>query len=47
MTPARYLRMGATVGFGAKETMMMRPGMVFDAFELYLQEHGVKRDETD
>ena len=47
MTPARDLRMGATVGFGAKETMMMCPGVVFDAFELYLQEHGVKRDNAD
>ena len=47
MTPAHYLHMGAIVGFGVRETLMLCPGVVFDAFELYLQEHGGGRDEMD
>lgn len=39
MTPAHYLRLGAILGFGARETMMMCPGLLFDVWELYVQEH--------
>lgn len=47
MTPAHYLRMGATVGFGVKDTLMLCPGVVFDAFDLYLREHGANGNEFD
>lgn len=43
MTQAHYLRMGALNGLSAKETLLMRPGQVFDLFDLYLQANGAKK----
>ncbi len=36
MTRAHYLRIGATLGYGAKETMLLCPGVLFDMFELHV-----------
>lgn len=36
-----------TAGMGKKEVLLSTPGEVADQWELYLQAHGVKRQETD
>lgn len=40
MTPAHYLRIGAVLGHSVRETMLMRPGLLFDEWELYLRANG-------
>lgn len=42
MTPAHYLRMGATLGLSVREAMGMEPGLLFDLWEL--RGRGAKAD---
>ena len=35
--------MGSALGYGARETMGMPPGLVFDLWELWVREH--RREE--
>lgn len=39
--------MGMACGFSQKETLLASPGEISDAWELYLQAHGVKRKRDD
>lgn len=45
ITRAHYLRMAACLGVGAEEAMRMRPGLVFDMWELYKQSRRAPDDE--
>ncbi len=47
MKRAHFLRMGMACGFSRKETLLASPGEVSDAWELYLQAHGVKKKRGD
>lgn len=47
MRRAHLLRMGMACGFSQKETLLASPGEISDAWELYLQAHGVKRKRED
>ena len=38
MTRAQYLRMASRLGLGAQEAMRMRPGLVYDMWELLVRE---------
>ena len=38
---------GEVSGFSRKETLLASPGEVSDAWELYLQAHGVKKKRGD
>lgn len=44
---AHFLRMGMACGFSRKETLLASPGEISDAWELYLQAHGVKKKRED
>ena len=39
MSKAHYLRIGAALGHGIREVMLMPPGLLFDEWELYLRSH--------
>ena len=39
--------MGIRAGLSAKETLFMTPGEVFDLWELYLDENGLKEEQED
>lgn len=41
------MRMAAAAGLSMKEAFLMAPGELYDAFELYLQSHGVKRKKSE
>lgn len=43
MTRPELLSMGLLCGLSVKETMLSFPGEVFDLFELYLRDHGLKK----
>jgi len=47
VTRAHYLRIGALCGFSRKETLLAVPGEIWDAWELYLQAHDIKRKAED
>lgn len=47
MTRAHYIRMGTAGGLSKKETLLSTPGEVGDLWELYLQDHGVKKKAAD
>ena len=47
MKRAHCLRMGMACGFSRKETLLASPGEISDAWELYLQAHGVKKKRED
>lgn len=38
MTRAQYLRMASRLGLSVREAMLMRPGLMFDLWELLVQE---------
>lgn len=37
MTQAEYLRIASVLGYGMHEAHEMRPGLLFDMWELYLR----------
>ena len=39
--------MGALSGLSATETMHMPPGRIFDLWDLYLDQKGVKKNQGD
>ncbi|MDR3277427.1 MAG: hypothetical protein LBT12_01530 [Oscillospiraceae bacterium] len=46
MTRAEYAHLGLTQGMSFKETMSLRPGLLYDLWETYLNTHFPKRDIT-
>lgn len=41
MSRAQYLMLGSRVGLSARETMLMKPGIVFDMLEI----SGIKKED--
>lgn len=39
--------MGVMVGLSATETMRMQPGRIFDLWDLYLDQKGIKKNQAD
>jgi len=39
--------MGLIKGLSVKETMLLSPGTIFDLWELYKLQHGIKHQEDD
>lgn len=44
MTRAQYLRMASRLGLGPQEAMGMRPGLMFDMWELLVRENKTEMD---
>ena len=48
LTVLAYLRMASVAGIPPRDALLLlTPGQVFEAFDLYLQAHGLKRRDEE